>query len=133
MRNALAVAAILLSACSPSMQAGEGSGVTLSVEPTSVSAGASVTLVLRNGSASPVGYNLCTSGLQRSEGGAWAPVASDRVCTMELRTLAAGEEARYPLGLPGGLEAGEYRFLTSLDRMDAAGPDSVTSETFRVD
>lgn len=133
MRIALALAAMLICACSPSMQSGESSGVTLSVEPSTVSAGETVTLVLRNGSASAVGYNLCTSGLERNENGAWRTVPSDRVCTMELRTLAAGEDARYPLEMPGGLEAGEYRFLTNLDMMGAAEGGSVRSGAFRVE
>ena len=133
MRNVLAFAALLVCACTPSMQAGDESGVTLSVDPTTVAAGETVTLVLRNGSPTPVGYNLCSSGLEHNQAGAWHPIPSNRMCTMELRTLAPGEETRYPLEMPGGLEAGEYRFLTNLDMMGAAEGGSVRSGTFRVE
>lgn len=82
-------------------------------------------LVLRNGSAKPIGYNLCTSNLERRSGAAWQAVASERICTMELRSLAPGGEARYRLALEG-VPAGEYRATARLD----ADPPEVATEPF---
>ena len=50
----------------------------------------SLELLLRNGSAQAIGYNLCASTLERRSGDGWQPVASQRVCTMELRLLGRG-------------------------------------------
>ncbi|HWV56512.1 MAG TPA: hypothetical protein VNZ57_03490 [Longimicrobiales bacterium] len=94
-------------------------GVSLSHSPESPSPGDSVTLVLRNGSDGTVGYNLCTSSLFRQSGSDWVPVPEDRICTMELRSLAPGEQATYTLRLPPGLEPGTYRYQTPID-----GPES---------
>ena len=125
-------AALLLAACGSSLQSADGSEVTLNVEPASAPAGAEVSLILRNGSASEVGYNLCASGMERREASGWAPVQSDRVCTMELRTRPPGEEARYQLQLPATLATGEYRFLTNVDGMGAGESGAVRSGSFQV-
>lgn len=134
MRDTLLLAALLaICACGPSLQPGESSDVTLSAEPATVSAGESVTLILRNDSPSEVGYNLCASGLERRAGGSWTPVPSDRVCTMELRMLAAGADARYELELPEGLEVGEYRFTTSVHQLAGGETVPVRSGVVRVE
>lgn len=132
MRSSLFFAVLFLCSCGPSFQAGDGPGVTLEVEPRSVSAGASVTLLLRNGTGSDIGYNLCSSALERLDEGSWRPIPSNRVCTMEIRTLPPGEETRYPLEVPGGLEPGEYRYLTNVEMMDAGDRGPVRSDPFRV-
>jgi hypothetical protein len=87
------------------------------------------TLELRlvNQSTGQLGYNLCTSSLERRSGQAWQPVATQRICTMELRTLKPGEEARYPLELDG-LPPGEYRASTRVEGLPAA----VTTEPFQL-
>jgi hypothetical protein len=104
----------------------------LSVEPATASPGDSVTLVLTNRSVGAIGYNLCTSALERRSGGGWSPVPSGRVCTMELRTLQAGVEVRYGMPLPSGLEPGEYRIGSSFEALDAGVMERVVSEAFRV-
>jgi hypothetical protein len=106
--------------------------VRLRVEPTELAAGDSITLVLENGSPDRIGYNLCTSDLQRSNDGGWETVPSDRVCTMELRTLPPGERARYPLSLASGLAEGEYRYRTRVERLERGDRSDVPSEVFRV-
>lgn len=85
-------------------------------------------LALHNGSAKPIGYNLCASGLERRSEGGWQAVPSTRVCTMELRTLAPGRAARFsaPLGSP---PPGEYRVVTGIDGHPAG---KVSSEPFIV-
>jgi hypothetical protein len=132
MRNLLPLAIALFCACSPARSGGGGSGVVLGVSPDAVAPGDTVVLTVRNDSPAAVGYNLCTSGLERQAGGAWEAVPSDRVCTMELRTLATGQEASYRLALPAAVAPGEYRWHTAVETMDAGTRGEVRSGAFRV-
>ncbi|HEX6924846.1 MAG TPA: immunoglobulin-like domain-containing protein [Longimicrobiaceae bacterium] len=132
MRTMLAMCTVLtLAACGQGMQAGEASDITLSVEPTSAAPGDSVELVLRNNSSSDVGYNLCSSGLERRVESGWEQVPSDRLCTMELRTLPPGDEARYTLQLPADLAPGEYQAITNAGPVDGGG-GPIRSGSFQV-
>lgn len=88
----------------------------------------SLELRLRNDSDRTLGYNLCASTLERRSGQAWQPVASQRICTMELRSLPPGREARYSLALPA-LAPGEYRVSTRVEGLPAA---VVATEPFRI-
>lgn len=134
MRAVLSCVIALVLACSPSPRSDVSDGdVRLSVEPVEVSAGDSIKLVLDNQSSDRIGYNLCTSALERSRDSDWEAVPSDRVCTMELRTLPPGEQARYPLSLPSGLAAGEYRYTTKVERLETGDRSDLRSDTFRVD
>lgn len=92
-----------------------------------VSQGRSLELLLRNGSAQPIGYNLCASSLERRSGDGWQPVASQRLCTMEVRSLPPGGEARYQLPMVD-VPPGEYRATTRID----VTPAEVTTEPFRL-
>lgn len=132
MRTACLLATLLLGACGPSMQSAPGPGLILEVVPDAVSAGDRVELVLGNGTSGTVGYNLCTSALERRAGGGWEAVPSERVCTMELRTLDPGGEDRYSLELPAGLDPGEYRFTTAVEDLDAGSRTDVASDPFVV-
>ena len=133
MRAVISCAIALLFACSPSTRSDVSEeDVRLSVEPAEVAAGDSITLVLNNQSSDRIGYNLCTSELERSTAGRWEIVPSDRVCTMELRTLPPAEEARYPLDLPSGLAAGEYRYSTKVERLGTGDRTDLRSDVFRV-
>ena len=132
MRCALLLPLLVLAACGPSMQAGNSSDVTLTVEPQTVAPAGSITLTLRNASESEVGYNLCSSGLEQNVGGTWTAVPSDRVCTMELRLLPPGEETTYPLELPISVEPGEYRFVTNVDMAAVEDFGPVRSDPFEV-
>lgn len=103
--------------------------VSLTAAPASVEPGATMTLTLRNGTREQLGYNLCTSTLQT---GAGRPMPTDRVCTMELRTLDPGRSANYSYGLPGNLGSGSYRFSTRVERMPSGRSESVRSNSFEV-
>ena len=92
-----------------------------------VSQGRSLELLLRNGSAQPIGYNLCASSLERRSGDGWQPVASQRVCTMELRSLPPRGEARYQLPMVD-VPPGEYRATARID----GTPAEVATEPFRL-
>ncbi len=76
---------------------------------------ARVRLILQNGSNGAVGYNLCTSGLQKRNGPAWEQVGTGDICTMELRSLPPGQDATFEKRLPEDLPAGEYRYSTSVE------------------
>ena len=99
-------------------------GVTLKA---TVSQERSLELSLRNGSAQAIGYNLCASNLERRSGGGWQPVASQRICTMELRSLAPGGEARYRVSL-ADVPPGEYRARARID----GNPPEVATDPFIV-
>jgi hypothetical protein len=112
------------------LRGGDPDEIELRVE--TASARDSVTLVLSNGSSEEVGFNLCPSTLERSTGATWEPVVSERLCTMELRLLPSGREARYTLGVPVGLPSGRYRYRAAVTRMESGTSVSLTSDTFQV-
>lgn len=113
----------------PEQPAPDPSGeVTLGAAPSSAAAGATMTLTLANGIDQPIGYNLCTSGLVRDG----ASVQTDRVCTMELRTLQPGARATYGWELPDDLAPGSYRFTAGVERMTSGSRLVVTSNGFTV-
>ena len=100
-------------------------GVTLTAART----GSKVMLTLRNESATSIGYNLCSSALQR--GSAWEPVETGDICTMEIRMLERGGSATFEKSLPSDLASGEYRYVTNVD---ADGKRMVVeSNPFRVE
>jgi hypothetical protein len=90
-----------------------------------------VELTLHNGSEQSVGYNLCSSGLQRWSGSEWQAVQTGEVCTMELRTLAPGGSAIFEKQLPPDLSSGDYRYVTSVEIPLGGGMQGVASEPFR--
>lgn len=105
------------------------SEVSLRASPLQLDAGETVTLTLSNGTSGRLGYNLCTSALQTASGG---EVRTDRVCTLELRTLEPGRSASYPYELPVSLESGSYRLSTGIERLDGGARTTTTSNTFTV-
>lgn len=108
-------------------------GLRFSVEPATAAPGATVTLVLRNGSPRQLGYNLCMSGLEQRQGNGWRPVVGTAVCTAELRLLTPGQEARFQRRLPPTLATGEYRFGTRVETPLNSSPQSpIFSESFYV-
>jgi hypothetical protein len=73
-----------------------------------------VRLMLDNGAPHRIGYNLCTSVLQRRSGSEWAQQPSTDVCTMQLLTLNPGADATFEKR-PGSVPAGEYRYVTRIE------------------
>ena len=122
-----------LPACGPSMQSDSASpAIQLATEPSSAAPGDTLTLILTNASQEAIGYNLCSSGLERRQGTDWQVVPSNRVCTMELRVLEPGDQATFPVDVPDTLSTGEYRFTTSVDLFDSGGREGLASEAFSV-
>lgn len=91
-----------------------------------------IRLALDNGSSAPIGYNLCTSELQRRSGTEWTAVPTDEVCTMELRTLDPGHDATFEKRLPSGLAAGDYRYMTRIESPVGGTMVSVATEPFQL-
>jgi hypothetical protein len=106
--------------------------VTLRAEPSTAAPGDTVELILANHATATLGYNLCSSGMERRAGTTWNTVPSTRMCTMELRMLPPGESARFPIGLDSDLPAGEYRFVTSVNDQAAGSSTLVRSGVVRV-
>jgi hypothetical protein len=133
MRNHFFLALLVLAGgCMTTNGAVGANALTLSVAPESPTPGAEVTLILRNRSEEMIGYNLCTSSLMRQVGDAWEPVPSDRVCTMELRTLEPGDEATFPLEMEADVPAGTYRFETRIEWLERQTGDRVATSPFTI-
>ena len=133
MRILLSSAIVLLLACSSAMQSGSAdAGVDLSVAPTPATSGDSVTLTLANDTDGRIGYNLCSSTLERQTASGWEVVPSDVVCTMELRALEAGSAAEYRVMIPTGIAEGQYRYRTNVEITATRAYRSVASDAFRV-
>jgi hypothetical protein len=107
-------------------------GIQLRVEATPAAPGDSLVLLLDNASDEPIGYNLCTSNLERQVGVSWQPVASDRICTLELRTLDPGQDARFAFMLEENVSPGEYRAVTGVELLQSGEWIDVASEPFRI-
>jgi hypothetical protein len=103
---------------------GPSGDVMLSASPSRTAAGSTMTLTLTNSANYTVGYNLCTSAIETAAG---SSVPTDRVCTMELRTLQPGRSANYSFELPANLGDGSYRFSTGAENLDAGPRAAVKS------
>jgi hypothetical protein len=124
---------LLLCACAAvSVPVSAGGGVRLGVEPQALAAGDTLVVVLSNDSSSAVFYNLCHSVLERKSGEKWEQVPSDRICTMELRTLEPGKQVRYPLQVPPSTPPGEYRYATRIEDIGSGAHEIVRTTPFRV-
>ena len=128
----LVVFLFIATACAPvtGQQGGttEGavSGATLSAQPS----GNTVRLTLTNSSDAQLGYNLCSSLLERREGGAWREVRTDEVCTMELRMLAPGASATFDKTWPATAGSGEFRYRTRVEMPLGGGSRDLATEPF---
>ena len=139
MRIVSAAAFSLLCACAapqgPSdgqQTSGSTSDVALRAEPATIASGGSMTLTLDNESGGTIGYNLCASGLEQRSGGGWQPLPENRVCTVELRTLEPGDEVSEQLRLPEMLTSGDYRYTTTIERLERRGRERIASSQFRI-
>lgn len=122
----------LAAACSSEQLPPRDNPVELLIAPEMPAAGQEAVLTLRNGSAGAVSYNLCASTLMRHNGAAWEPIRSDRVCTMELRVLAPGEEDEFTVTIPTELAPGSYRFETTISDPGDGESESLGSKIFLV-
>ncbi len=131
MRNLLASALLVLLGCASGQWGSVVDGVRLGARVDPADPG-SMVLTLENGSTGSIGYNLCTSSIERLDGSRWTRVEEDRACTMELRMLAPGGTDQFTVGLPAGAPPGEYRYTTSVNRDDRDDSVTVSSNSFRI-
>lgn len=110
----------------------QGSGLTLLTDRSTYKSGAHVVVTLRNQGMERAGYNLCSSRLEQLVDGVWKTVASDRVCTMELRTLTPGSSDSFPFRDLGELASGTYRFRTNV-QIGNGGTKWITTDPFVVE
>lgn len=122
---------LLFAACAPlsTVPPADSSTGTVHFGTDRISAGV-VRLTLDNGASQPIGYNLCTSSLERKEGSSWTPVPTDEVCTMQWMSLNPGADATFEKRLPAGLAAGEYRYVTAIENPVGAPQKSMATAPF---
>jgi hypothetical protein len=121
----------LLAACGSNGAPNSTRGLALGFEQPPAAAGEEVTLVLRNGSGSELGYNLCTSRLSHQRGGQWVPVGSRGNCPADQQRLQAGAEDTYGTQVPEDLGGGSYRYSL---RVEVGGTrvEEIYSPTFQL-
>ncbi len=102
-------------------------GVRFSVEQ--VSPGV-MRLMLDNGAPHRIGYNLCSSVLQRRDGSSWVEAGSD-ICTAQLLTLNPGADATFEKR-PGALAPGDYRYVTRIENPLDTPPVPIATAPFTV-
>jgi hypothetical protein len=124
----LFAAACAPAASSPQAEAASAAPVALTAQVTSPGA---VRITLRNDSSGQVGYNLCSSTLQRRDGATWTAVPADEMCTMQLNTLDPGKSATFDKRLPQDAGAGEYRYVTSVESPLGTPMVEIASNPFR--
>jgi hypothetical protein len=139
LRTTVAVAAVaacaILGACAPQPQSSDVSAgfAELTVAPATVRAGGGIELTLTNRSDHSLGYNLCTSALERSQGEGWGEgVPLNEVCTMELRTLEPGASATFSGTLPATVAPGIWRVRAGIEWPLGQDQVGVASEPFEV-
>ena len=104
---------------------------TLTVFNTTTSA-QQVRLTLHNGSAASIGYNLCTAVLEHETGTTWSQVRTGEMCTMEIRSLPAGQSTTFDKTLPADLQRGNYRYLTNGESPAGTPQAGIASNAFAV-
>lgn len=106
------------------------SGLSLLTDRLVYTRGTPIVLTLRNQGSEQVGYNLCTARLEQLVDGEWKALPSDRVCTMELRTLMPGSSASFPFYDLEDLAPGTYRFRVNIH---SGSTEWLTTEAFVVE
>jgi hypothetical protein len=122
---------VVLAACGSNDAQNRTRGLALGFEPTPSEPGEEVALILRNGSALQISYDLCTARLSQQRGGGWVLVGSRRDCTTERQVLEPGAEDSDDFELPEELDGGSYRFSM---RVEVGGTriEEIYSPTFRI-
>lgn len=106
--------------------------IALVVDDRGLRAGDTLRVLLINGTAAEVGYNLCPARLERRSGDSWQPVPDQRMCTMELRLLSPSDTALHARLLDSTLAAGEYRVVTTVNPGGMRSSGEVVSPSFTV-
>lgn len=108
-------------------------GITFEAQRPAYRRGDTATIVLRNGSSQPLGYNLCFSARELRTGASWTRFSPLRVCTMELRVLAPGAETTLREPITSEWQPGEYRMVTTVERMRSGDRGEIFTPPFTVE
>jgi hypothetical protein len=110
-------------------------GIGFAVHDTLFGTGDTITLVLTNGTAREIGYNLCLSLLERWDGKGWRSVREtpeNSECILPLYVLRPGDSAQYRQPVYAFIEGGTYRFRDSIEWLGDGSRAEVISNGFRV-
>ena len=139
----LPLAALLALGCSSSATDSEpgrqlsplpgASQITFQAERSTYRQGDTATIVLRNGTSQPLGYNLCFSARELRTGDSWTRFSPLRVCTMDLKILAPGAETRHKEPITAEWQPGEYRLVTVVERMRSGDRGEIFTPPFTVE
>lgn len=80
--------------------------------------GSVITLTIRNTSAKSVGYNMCSSTLQRKRDEGWVTINSDTYCLLYLLVMKPGNSDQYKVDLGQRYNLGKtgvYRITTNVE------------------
>ena len=114
----------------------QSGGVTLTLDLTTYSPGATVAMRIRSQVPDTLGFNQCSSRIvERQEGSRWIPHPEPgRMCTMQLQLLMPNDATTATTDLPQDLRPGTYRIVVSFSRQSAANPGTIraVSPSFRV-
>ncbi|MBD0321619.1 MAG: hypothetical protein ICV87_14880 [Gemmatimonadetes bacterium] len=109
-----ALLALSAAACGSGFVASDPA-VEVATDRAAYAPGDTVRVTLRNVSGETLGYNLCISKLDRRAADAWTTVdvfpGPGGACSMELRTLPAGESVQVRRAIPAATSAGTYRIV----------------------
>lgn len=117
----------------PAAVLGDAEGITFAAQRPAYRRGDTATIVLRNGTAQSLGYNLCHSARELRTGAEWKRFSPLRVCTMELRVLAPGAETVLREPITGEWQPGEYRMVTTVERMRSGDRGEIFTPPFAVE
>ena len=109
-----------------------GSQVIFHAERTEYRQGETAEVTLRNGTDQPLGYNLCLSARERGGNGQWVRFEPLRLCTDVLHTLAPGAETSLQEPITAEWQPGEYRIVTTVERMRSGARAEVFTPPFTV-
>jgi hypothetical protein len=82
-----------------------------------------------------IGYNLCTSDLERWNGSKWERVRKmpeNSACTQQLDLLPPGGSDEFRQSVYDFIKQGTYRFRDEMEWMDSGAEFRVISNGFRV-
>jgi hypothetical protein len=130
MKVALAVAVVLIACAGPT----QPPAVWLTVDAREHTLGDTLALVLANGTATDIGYHLCSVQLERRVDVQWTAVQSGGECPEEHLVLGVGDTASVTWHFSGGFDPGVYRAVVTVWGVGGLLDDGtrVASAPFRV-
>jgi hypothetical protein len=114
------------------LDVGPGTEIVFRAEHSQYEHGDTATIILRNASNRPVGYNLCISARELRVGGTWQRFEPLRLCTAAIYSLAPRAEAILREPISAEWQPGEYRMVTTVHLLEAGSRGEVFTPPFTV-